>query len=139
MKTDAAVAQVLERYLDQWETSDSWLEALRIYVRRHINPFVGAIKVHNLDVDVLDSFYREHARDLALLADGGGGKITIVARSCGIPASFAARLMDRGWLSVPDRGGRRDGVGVRGRQGRLGTAPARGPLEPAAWLVSPGR
>jgi integrase len=60
--TDATVAQMLERYLDQWEGSDSWLEAQRIYVRRHINPFVGAVKVHRLDVDVLDSFYRELKR-----------------------------------------------------------------------------
>jgi integrase len=61
-KTDATVAQMLERYLDQWEGADSWLEAQRIYVRRHINPIVGTVKVHKLDVDVLDSFYRELKR-----------------------------------------------------------------------------
>jgi len=61
-KTDATVAQMLERYLDEWEGSDSYLESLQSYVRNHINPIVGAVKVHRLDVDVLDSFYRELKR-----------------------------------------------------------------------------
>lgn len=61
-KTDATVAQMLERYLDQWEGADSFLDALRSYVRRHVNPIVGTVKVHKLDVDLLDSFYRELKR-----------------------------------------------------------------------------
>ncbi|HEV2782593.1 MAG TPA: hypothetical protein VGX25_24635 [Actinophytocola sp.] len=60
--TDATVAQMLERYLGEWEGSDSFLESLQSYVHHHVNPIVGTVKVHRLDVDVLDSFYRELKR-----------------------------------------------------------------------------
>jgi hypothetical protein len=35
---------------------------LRAYVRNHVDPLIGHIKVHRLDVENLDSFYRELRR-----------------------------------------------------------------------------
>jgi integrase/DNA-binding transcriptional regulator YhcF (GntR family) len=61
-KTDATVAQMLERYLAEWDGSASFLDSLQSYVRNHVNPFIGDTKARALDFDALDSYYRELKR-----------------------------------------------------------------------------
>jgi integrase len=61
-RTSATVDQLLERYLDQFDGAASTLKLYRGYVRNHISPFLGKIKVGALDADVLDSFYAELRR-----------------------------------------------------------------------------
>lgn len=51
--------QLLERYLDQFDGAASTLKLYQGYVRNHILPFLGKIKVGALDADTLDSFYAE--------------------------------------------------------------------------------
>ena len=54
--------QLLERYLDQFDGAATTLTLYRGYVRNHISPFLGKIKVGALDADILDSFYAELRR-----------------------------------------------------------------------------
>jgi integrase len=61
-RTSAPVDQLLARYLDQFDGSPRTLELYRGYVRKHISPFLGHLKVGELDADVLDSFYAELRR-----------------------------------------------------------------------------
>jgi integrase len=61
-RTSATVDQLLERYLDQFDGADTTLALYRAYVRNHISPFLGRLKVSALDADVLDSFYAELRR-----------------------------------------------------------------------------
>jgi integrase len=61
-RTKATVDQLLERYLDQFDGADSTLTLYRGYVRNHISPFLGKIKVGALDADTLDAFYAELRR-----------------------------------------------------------------------------
>ncbi len=61
-RTKATVDQLLERYLDQFDGAASTLTLYRGYVRNHISPFLGKIKVGALDADVLDAFYAELRR-----------------------------------------------------------------------------
>ena len=61
-RTSATVDQLLERYLDQFDGADSTLALYRGYVRNHISPYLGRVKVGALDADVLDSFYAELRR-----------------------------------------------------------------------------
>ncbi len=61
-RTNATVDQLLERYLDQFDGADSTRTLHRGYVRNHLSPFLGRLKVGALDADVLDSFYAELRR-----------------------------------------------------------------------------
>lgn len=61
-RTKATVDQLLERYLDQFDGATSTLTLYRGYVRNHISPFLGKIKVGALDADTLDAFYAELRR-----------------------------------------------------------------------------
>jgi integrase len=56
------VDQLIERYLDQFDGAASTLTLYRGYVRNHISPFLGHVKVGALDADMLDSFYAELRR-----------------------------------------------------------------------------
>ncbi|MGH3911023.1 MAG: hypothetical protein ACRDRM_09360 [Pseudonocardiaceae bacterium] len=61
-RTSATVDQLLERYLTQFDGAPSTLKLYQGYVRNHISPFLGWIKVGALDADTLDSFYAEMRR-----------------------------------------------------------------------------
>lgn len=61
-RTNATVDQLLERYLEQFDGAASTLVLYRGYIRNHISPFLGRIKVGALDADILDSFYAELRR-----------------------------------------------------------------------------
>lgn len=61
-RTRATVDQLLGRYLDQFGGAPSTLTLYRGYVRNHISPFLGKIKVGALDADTLDAFYAELRR-----------------------------------------------------------------------------
>jgi integrase len=61
-RTKATVDQLLERYLDQFDGAASTLTLYRGYVRNHISPFLGKVKVGALDADMLDAFYAELRR-----------------------------------------------------------------------------
>jgi integrase len=56
------VDQLLERYLDQFDGAPNTLTLYRGYVRNHISPFLGHLKVGQVDADILDSFYAELRR-----------------------------------------------------------------------------
>ena len=56
------MSQLLGRYLDQFDGAPKTLRNYRTYVRRHVEPFLGDIKVGGLDADALDSFYAECRR-----------------------------------------------------------------------------
>ena len=61
-RTSATVDQLLERYLDQFDGAPKTLTLYHGYIRKHISPFLGHIKVGALDADALDSFYAELRR-----------------------------------------------------------------------------
>lgn len=61
-RTDATVAQLVERHLKEAELDDSTLSTYQGYVRKHIVPLLGTTKVRALGADVLDSFYVELRR-----------------------------------------------------------------------------
>jgi integrase len=61
-RTTATIDQLLTRYLDQFDGSPRTRELYRRYVRKHIAPFLGQVKVGDLDADILDSFYAELRR-----------------------------------------------------------------------------
>jgi integrase len=61
-RTKATVDQLLERYLDQFDGAPNTLTLYRGYVRNHISPHLGHLKVGQVDADILDSFYAELRR-----------------------------------------------------------------------------
>jgi integrase len=61
-RTAAVVNQLLDRYLDQFDGAQRTLELYRGYVRKHIGPLIGEVKVARLDAEILDSFYAELRR-----------------------------------------------------------------------------
>lgn len=61
-KTEATVRQLIERYLDQHTGAASTVANYRRDFRKHIEPFLGAKPVAEVDADVLDSLYRELRR-----------------------------------------------------------------------------
>lgn len=58
-RTNATVDQLLERYLDQFDGAPNTRRLYRGYVRNHISPYVGKIRVGQLDAETLDAFYAE--------------------------------------------------------------------------------
>ncbi|MDP9643703.1 integrase/DNA-binding transcriptional regulator YhcF (GntR family) [Actinopolyspora lacussalsi] len=62
-RTQATVEQLLERYLDQhFDGEPSTKANYRRYARLHVLPFIGQVKVGQLDADALDSLYAELRR-----------------------------------------------------------------------------
>lgn len=61
-QTNTTVAQMLDRYLAEWDGSDRFRKTLQGYVRNHVERFLGKIKAQELELEVLDSFYRELKR-----------------------------------------------------------------------------
>ena len=61
-RTRATVDQLLERYLDQFDGAPNTLTLYRGYVRNHISPLLGHLRVGQLDAEALDSFYAELRR-----------------------------------------------------------------------------
>jgi hypothetical protein len=53
-RTSATIDQLLERYLDQFDGAPNTLTLYRSYIGNHISPFLGKLKVGDLDADVLD-------------------------------------------------------------------------------------
>ncbi|MDR7300869.1 tyrosine-type recombinase/integrase [Haloactinomyces albus] len=62
-RTAATVNQLVTRYLDQYfDGEPSTRQQYRAYLKHHIAPFIGEVKVGSLDVDALDSLYAELRR-----------------------------------------------------------------------------
>lgn len=61
-RTNATVDQLLDRYLEMHDGGRSTLAAYRLYLDKHVRPFIGSLKVGALDVEVLDSLYAELRR-----------------------------------------------------------------------------
>ncbi len=62
-KTKATVEQLLDRYLDQhFDGAPSTKANYRRYAKLHVLPFIGQVKVGQLDADALDSLYAELRR-----------------------------------------------------------------------------
>jgi integrase len=61
-RTSATVDQLLTRYLDQFDGAPNTLTLYRRYVRKHVAPFLGPLKVGEVDADLLDSLYAELRR-----------------------------------------------------------------------------
>jgi integrase len=61
-RTIATVDQLLDRYLDQPDGAPNTLTLYHGYLRNHISPFLGHLKVGQLDVEHLDAFYAELRR-----------------------------------------------------------------------------
>jgi integrase len=61
-RTSATVDQLLTRYLDQFDGAPNTLTNYRGYMRNHVSPLIGKLKVGALDAEVLDSFYAELRR-----------------------------------------------------------------------------
>jgi integrase/DNA-binding GntR family transcriptional regulator len=61
-RTSSTVTQLLRRHLDQWAGERTTLKTYRRYVRIHVEPLVGHVKVGTLDADMLDSLYAELRR-----------------------------------------------------------------------------
>jgi integrase len=56
------VDQLLTRYLDQFDGAPNTLTNYRGYLRNHISPLIGQMKVSALDAGLLNSFYAELRR-----------------------------------------------------------------------------
>jgi integrase len=61
-RTSATVNQLLTRYLDQFDGAPNTLTNYRGYMRNHVSPLIGKVKVGALDVEILGSFYAELRR-----------------------------------------------------------------------------
>jgi len=61
-RTSATVDQLLTRYLDQFDGAPKTGALYRSYVKNHISPFVGTVKVGHLDPEMLDALYAELRR-----------------------------------------------------------------------------
>lgn len=61
-RTAATVDQLLTRYLDQFDGTPNTLTNYRSYMRNHVSPFIGHVKVGALDAEILDALYAELRR-----------------------------------------------------------------------------
>ncbi|MFG1635634.1 tyrosine-type recombinase/integrase [Pseudonocardia alni] len=61
-RTSATVAHLLVKHLEQFSGAPNTLQLYRGYVKNHIEPLVGRLKVGELDAEILDSFYAELRR-----------------------------------------------------------------------------
>lgn len=78
-RTSATIDQLLTRYLEQFDGAPNTLALYESYIRNHISPYLGKVKVGVLDADILDSFYAELRRCRAHCS----GKRTIQHRTEG--------------------------------------------------------
>jgi integrase len=60
--TSATVDQLLDRYLSQFDGAPNTPTLYRGYVRNHISPYLGKIRVGHLDPETRDAFYAELRR-----------------------------------------------------------------------------
>lgn len=61
-RTNATVTQLLERYIEEWDSASSTRSHARGYVRKHIGRFLGDTKVGGLEPGGIESFYAECRR-----------------------------------------------------------------------------
>ena len=61
-RSGATISHLMERHLEMLDVVPTTMSGYRGYVRLHIEPLIGRIKVDTLDADVLDSFYAELRR-----------------------------------------------------------------------------
>lgn len=61
-RTAATIEQLLDRYLEQFDGAASTRTLYRGYVRNHVLPLLGTVKVAQLDPETLDSYYAELRR-----------------------------------------------------------------------------
>ncbi|ONI67060.1 site-specific integrase [Kribbella sp. ALI-6-A] len=61
-RTNASLSQLIERHLKIAELDETTLRTYRGYVRNHLDPLIGHVKVGAVDADVLDSYYAELRR-----------------------------------------------------------------------------
>ncbi|TDD29993.1 GntR family transcriptional regulator [Kribbella turkmenica] len=61
-RTNASLSQLIERHLELAELDETTRRTYRGYVRNHIEPLIGHVKVGAVDADVLDSYYAELRR-----------------------------------------------------------------------------
>jgi integrase len=61
-RTSATVDKLMERHLGMLDVVPTTRSGYEGYVRLHINPLLGSMKVGDLDADILDSFYAELRR-----------------------------------------------------------------------------
>lgn len=61
-RTDATVAQLVERHLREADLADDTLDTYTGYVKKHVVPLLGRIKIGSLGADTFDSFYAELRR-----------------------------------------------------------------------------
>lgn len=61
-RTNATVNQLLSRYMRQFDGAPRTRDHYESCIRNHIRPFLGKVKLANVDADILDSFYAELRR-----------------------------------------------------------------------------
>lgn len=61
-RTSATVSHLMERHLAMLDVVPTTMYGYQGYVRLHIDPLIGSMKVGALDADILDSFYAELRR-----------------------------------------------------------------------------
>lgn len=61
-RTNTTLSKLLSRYLDQFVGSANTIRRNRGFVKNHVGPLLGDIKVGGLDAEMLDSFYAECRR-----------------------------------------------------------------------------
>jgi integrase/DNA-binding transcriptional regulator YhcF (GntR family) len=61
-RTNATVEQLLSRHLSDADLEANTLSTYHGYVRKHVLPFIGQLKVGEVDADILDSLYAELRR-----------------------------------------------------------------------------
>jgi integrase len=61
-RTAATVGQLLERHLGELRVARKTLHTYQGYVDKHVMPYLGPLKVGQLDADALDSLYAELLR-----------------------------------------------------------------------------
>lgn len=61
-RTNSTVGQLIERHLAMSDAEETTLRTYRGYVKNHVLPFLGELKVGAVDAHVLDSFYADLRR-----------------------------------------------------------------------------
>ncbi len=61
-RTNATVSQLLERHLGLVDLEETTVRTYRGYVKHHIAPLIGHVKVGAVEADLLDSYYAELRR-----------------------------------------------------------------------------
>jgi integrase len=61
-RTNATVSQLIERHLDLVDLEETTVRTYRGYMKHHIVPLIGHVKVGAVEADLLDSYYAELRR-----------------------------------------------------------------------------